>query len=163
MDEIKEPKKTKTRKAPVKESAETVETAVDKSEIKPDRYYEAVGRRKTAIARVRLFTKGTGMTINDKEYDKYFPQEELRRIAESPLKKMKTLDKFKVTVKVLGGGPHGQAEAIRHGLSRSLVKFNEDFRKRLKKSGFLMRDPREKERKKYGLKGARRAPQWAKR
>lgn len=154
IEETKEKPKSSRQK-----EARSVAALAPKSE----KYYEAVGRRKTAVARVRLFTKGTGITVNDKPYEQYFPIADLQRIADSPLKKMKTLDKFRISVKVGGGGPHGQAEALRHGLSRVLVKFNEDFRKRLKKAGFLKRDPREKERKKYGLKGARRAPQWSKR
>ena len=160
-EEIKETTEEIKPKTPAKRTAK--KAAVLVAPPKPEKYYEAVGRRKTAIARVRLFTKGTGISVNDKPYEEYFPLVELQKIAEAPLRKMKVSDKFKVSVKVLGGGSRGQAEATRHGISRVLVKFNEDFRKRLKKAGFLTRDPREKERKKYGLKGARRAPQWSKR
>lgn len=129
-----------------------------------DRYFEAIGRRKTSIARVRISTKGDKvMIVNDKPLEKYFPTKELQEIAASALNKMKCADKFNTTVKVGGGGIHGQAEAIRHGVSRVLVLFNQDFKKRLKRAGFLTRDPRMRERKKFGLKRARRAPQWQKR
>jgi len=133
------------------------------------RYYEAVGRRKRATARVRLFTcrpfddKKAKIEVNHKSYTNFFPVLELQQLVASPLQKMKSVNRFKVTVKVEGGGIRGQAEAIRHGLARSLVKFNPDFSKKLKRAGFLRRDPREKERKKPGLKKARRAPQWRKR
>ncbi|TSC74729.1 MAG: small subunit ribosomal protein S9 [Parcubacteria group bacterium Gr01-1014_33] len=130
---------------------------------KPDRYFEAVGRRKTAVARVRLFTRAGEFTVNQKPYADYFSAFELQRTAEDALKKMKLFERFRVSIKVSGGGLHAQAEAVRHGLSRCLIKFNPDFRKRLKRAGFLRRDPRIKERKKFGLKKARRAPQWAKR
>lgn len=133
------------------------------------RYYEAVGRRKRSVARVRLFTirpfdgEEGRITVNEKPYQKYFSTLELCQIVEAALKKLRSLNRFEVSVKVKGGGMRGQAEAIRHGLTRALVKFNPDFRKRLKRAGFLTRDPREKERRKYGLKKARRAPQWQKR
>lgn len=130
----------------------------------PERYWEAVGRRKTAIARVRLFTRGEkGIWANDKSHSAYFQNPGLSTIVEDPLKKMKSVERFRVTAKISGGGLHAQAEAMRHGISRALVIFNPDFRKRLKRAGFLKRDPRMKERKKFGLKGARRAPQWQKR
>ncbi len=128
-----------------------------------ERYYEAVGRRKVATARVRLFTKGNGITINGKDYKEYLNSDALADIIEAPLKRMKSLEKFRVSVKVKGGGIKGQAEAIRHGIARALVVFNSDFKKRLKRSGYLKRDPRVKERKKYGLKKARKSPRWAKR
>ena len=128
-----------------------------------ERYFEAVGRRKTATARVRLFTRSGDFRINEKAYGIYFPTLELQKIVEDPLKKMKLWERFRISVRVSGGGIHAQAEAIRHGMSRCLIKFNPDFRKRLKRAGFLMRDPRMKERKKFGLKKARRAPQWQKR
>ncbi|MDO8600499.1 MAG: 30S ribosomal protein S9 [bacterium] len=123
-----------------------------------------MGRRKTAVARVRLFTRGDkGIWVNDKPYGVYFHTEEMRRIAEDALKKMKAQERFRVVVKANGGGLHAQAEAVRHGTARALTKFNQDFRKRLKRAGFLTRDSRMVERKKFGLKKARRAPQWAKR
>lgn len=131
---------------------------------KPERYFEAIGRRKTAVARVRLFTRGEkGLFVNKKPHEQYFRQEEDRHTAASSLKKMKCFDKFMVTVSVKGGGRSSQAEAIRHGTARVLVDFNQNFRKRLRKAGFLTRDPRMRERKKFGLKRARRAPQWSKR
>lgn len=103
------------------------------------------------------------MTINDKPYLEFFPTEDLQKSVIAPLNKMKSLNRFEITVKVTGGGIRGQAEAIRHGLARALVKFNPDFSKKLKRAGYLKRDPRKKERKKPGLKKARRAPQWRKR
>jgi len=184
-DEKVKPKKALVKKATPKkvvakkkkviklEKKTTVKKAVRKKEIdiqdKLKRYYEAVGRRKTASARVRLFTcqpfegeKGR-ITVNEKPYDEFFPTFELQQIVISPLKKMKSLNRFEVTIKVKGGGIKGQAGAVRHSLSRALVKFNLDFSKKLKRAGFLSRDPRKKERKKPGLKKARRAPQWRKR
>lgn len=128
-----------------------------------DRYFEAVGRRKTAVARVRLFTKAGDFTVNNKPYGVYFPTADLQKIVEEALQRMKLFGRFRVSVKISGGGSHSQAEALRHGLARCLTKFNPDFRKRLKRAGFLRRDPRMKERKKFGLKKARKAPQWAKR
>ena len=138
-------------------------------EAKSRKYYEAVGRRKNSVARVRLFTikpfeEDEGkITVNNKFYKHYFPTLELQQIAEAALRKLKSLNRFEVTAKISGGGVRGQAEALRHGLARTLVEFNLDFRKKLKKAGYLKRDPRAKERRKYGLKKARRAPQWAKR
>ncbi len=131
---------------------------------KPDRYFEAVGRRKTAVARVRLFTRGEKQfLINGKPYEKYFVIGEDQQTATASMRKMKCLDKFKVTVIVKGGGRNAQAEAVRHGTARVLVDFNNNFKKRLRKVGYLTRDPRMRERKKFGLKRARKAPQWAKR
>lgn len=130
---------------------------------RPDRYFEAVGRRKTAVARVRLFTRAGDFTVNGKLYGSYFSTFELQKTVEDALQKMKLFGRFRVSAKVSGGGHHSQAEALRHGLARCLIKFNPDFRKRLKRAGYLTRDPRMKERKKFGLKKARRAPQWAKR
>lgn len=152
----KEPKETKVSKEE--------EASESKGDVRPDRYWEAVGRRKTAVARVRLFTRGDkGIWVNDKPYGVYFHTEEMRRTAEDALKKMKAQERFRVVVKANGGGLHAQAEAVRHGTARALTKFNQDFRKRLKRAGFLTRDSRMVERKKFGLKKARRAPQWAKR
>jgi small subunit ribosomal protein S9 len=143
-----------------KEIAKTIKEASGK----PDRYFEAVGRRKTAVARIRLFTKGDKeFLVNNKTYQEYFVMPEDQEMAVASMKKMKCLDKFRVTVKVKGGGHSAQAEAIRHGTARILVEFNNNFRKRLRKAGFLTRDPRMRERKKFGLRRARRAPQWAKR
>ena len=126
-------------------------------------YIETVGRRKTSVARVRLFAKsGGGITINDKKLNEYFPTAELRGIVESPLKTAK-MEKYEITVRLSGGGIHSQAEALRHGISRALIELNAELRKELKPPGFLMRDPRMKERRKFGLKKARKAPQWSKR
>ncbi|MBI3631422.1 MAG: 30S ribosomal protein S9 [Candidatus Staskawiczbacteria bacterium] len=131
---------------------------------KPDRYFEAIGRRKTAVARVRLFTRGEkAFLVNGKPYQEYFILAEDQEIATSSMKKMKCLDKFRVSIIVKGGGHHAQAEAVRHGTARVLVDFNNNFRKRLRKAGFLTRDPRMRERKKFGLKRARKSPQWSKR
>jgi len=131
---------------------------------KPDRYFEATGRRKTAVARVRLFTRGEKQfTVNNMPYEQYFKLEADQQTATASMRKMKCLDKFKVTVLVSGGGRSAQAEAVRHGTARVLVDFNNNFKKRLRKVGFLTRDPRMRERKKFGLKRARKSPQWAKR
>lgn len=155
---IKPPTKTKTKK-----------TTKAKKAVK-EKYYEAVGRRKTAVARVRLFTSSPSQSvvegnliINNKPYKEFFPTLELQNTIEAPLKRLKSLNRFMVTVKVKGGGLSGQAGAVKHGLARALILFESNFRKKLKKAGFLTRDPRKKERKKYGLKKARRAPQWSKR
>ncbi|MBQ7796556.1 MAG: 30S ribosomal protein S9 [Lachnospiraceae bacterium] len=121
------------------------------------------GRRKKSIARVYL-VPGTGnITINKRNIDEYFGLETLKVIVRQPLVATETLDKFDVLVNVHGGGTTGQAGAIRHGISRALLHADAEYRPILKKAGFLTRDPRMKERKKYGLKGARRAPQFSKR
>ncbi|MEK7149080.1 MAG: 30S ribosomal protein S9 [Patescibacteria group bacterium] len=131
---------------------------------RPERYWEATGRRKTAIARVRLFTRGDKIiTVNGKPHGEYFFTDVFQKLSEDSLQKMKSMARFRVSVMVSGGGLKAQAEAVRHGIARALVKFNPDFRKRLRRAGFMTRDPRMKERKKFGLKSARRAPQWAKR
>lgn len=129
-----------------------------------NRYIEAVGRRKTAIARVRITpaTK-TSFTVNDKDVKEYFVTEELQMIAQEAVSKSEVGEKFLVTVHVLGGGIHAQAEAVRHGLSRTLVERDEQVKNTLKKLGFLKRDSRQVERKKFGLKKARKAPTWSKR
>jgi small subunit ribosomal protein S9 len=129
-----------------------------------NRYIEAVGRRKTAVARVRITpsTKAS-FIINDKDVKDYFPTLDLQTLAQEALLKSEIGEKFAVTVKVLGGGIHAQAEAVRHGLARTLVERNEDVKTSLKKLGFLKRDPRQVERKKFGLKKARKAPTWSKR
>ncbi|MBP9782497.1 MAG: 30S ribosomal protein S9 [Candidatus Pacebacteria bacterium] len=129
-----------------------------------NRYIEAVGRRKTAIARVRITPAAKGsFVVNDKDVKEYFPTNDLQTIAQEAITKSGTADKFVVTVKVLGGGIHAQAEAIRHGLSRTLVERDEEVKNTLKKLGFLKRDSRQVERKKFGLKKARKAPTWSKR
>lgn len=144
--------------------AETPEESAARQE-KSERYFEGVGRRKTAIARARLFTKGErgAVMVNDRPFDAYFLMPQQRDVALASINKMKIADKFRIVVKTRGGGLNAQAEAIRLAIARSLVKFNPDFRKRLKRAGYLRRDPRMVERKKPGLKKARRAPQWAKR
>ena len=125
--------------------------------------YYGTGRRKKSIARVYL-TPGTGnITINKRDIDNYFGLETLKVIVRQPLEATSTSDKFDVLVNVRGGGFTGQAGAIRHGISRALLKADADYRPTLKKAGFLTRDPRMKARKKYGLKAARRAPQFSKR
>lgn len=147
-----------------KETAPAEKKPIEAGEAGNGRYWEAVGRRKTAVARVRLYTRGEkGIWVNDKPFHEYFQYGGFLDVVEDPMKKMKSGDRFRVSAKIYGGGIHAQAEALRHGISRALVKFNPDFRKRLKRSGYLTRDPRMKERKKFGLKGARKAPQWAKR
>lgn len=136
---------------------------VEEKKIKKQLYYEGIGRRKQAVARVRLKSDLKEIIINDLDYQKYFPTETMKETAISPLKKMKVLDRFGVTVLIKGGGLTSQAEAVRLGLSRALIKFNSDYKNRLSRLSYLKRDPRVKERKKYGLKKARRAPQWSKR
>ena len=161
-----------------------VEKEVEAPKPKLTKYLKAIGRRKTSVARVRLFTRpsvakggkeinlldypsvakgGKEILINNKTLEQYFPSFVSRQVILSPLEIMGCLDKFTIQVVLKGGGFSSQAEAVRHGISRALVLFNPDFRKRLKKSGFLTRDPRMRERKKPGLKRARKAPQWAKR
>ena len=126
-------------------------------------YFYGTGRRKRSVARVRVYN-GTGkITINDRDIEEYFGLETLKLIVRQPLALTGNLDKFDIVCRVAGGGVTGQAGAIRHGLSRALLQYNEELRPELKKAGFLTRDPRMKERKKYGLKGARRAPQFSKR
>ena len=126
-------------------------------------YFYGTGRRKKSVARVRVYP-GTGkITINDRDIDNYFGLETLKLIVRQPLTLTGTEEKFDIVCRVSGGGVTGQAGAIRHGLSRALLQYDEELRSPLKKAGFLTRDPRMKERKKYGLKGARRAPQFSKR
>ena len=126
-------------------------------------YYYGTGRRKSSVARVRVYP-GTGkITINDRDINDYFGLETLKLIVRQPLALTGTTEKFDIVIRGAGGGVTGQAGAIRHGLSRALLQFDENLRPALKKAGFLTRDPRMKERKKYGLKAARRAPQFSKR
>lgn len=127
-------------------------------------FVHAVGRRKEANARVRMSESGNGQfTINDRNLKNYFPNFQLFDLILAPLKLTGQEGKHDISVKVVGGGKQGQAEAIRHGVSRVLVKWQAEFKPALKKAGYLTRDARVKERKKFGLKKARRAPQWAKR
>ncbi|MDR1093005.1 MAG: 30S ribosomal protein S9 [Clostridiales bacterium] len=126
--------------------------------------YFGTGRRKRAIARVRLLPGGNGaITINDRAIDEYFGLDTMKLIVRQPLVLTQSGDKFDVMVNVCGGGFTGQAGAIRHGIARALVKADAEYKAALKKAGYLSRDPRMKERKKYGLKKARRAPQFSKR
>ncbi|MEF9878044.1 MAG: 30S ribosomal protein S9 [Clostridia bacterium] len=125
--------------------------------------YSAVGRRKTAIARVRLVAGDGKILVNKRELDNYFGLETLKMTVRQPLELTKACGDMDILIKVIGGGLTGQAGAIRHGISRALLKVNPELRESLKKAGFLTRDPRMKERKKYGLKAARRAPQFSKR
>lgn len=125
--------------------------------------YFGTGRRKNSVARVRLVPGEGKIIINDREIDDYFGLETLKLIVRQPLILTETLSKFNVLVNVVGGGFTGQAGAIRHGISRALLEADSNLRPMLKKAGFLTRDPRMKERKKYGLKKARRAPQFSKR
>jgi len=127
------------------------------------RYFEAVGRRKTAVARVRI-KKGSGnFVINDKDIQVYFPTLRFKETALAPLKRLNVLERFDVSVKVRGGGISAQAGAVRHGISRALSVAEPEYRPRLRTEGFLTRDPRMVERKKYGLRKSRRAQQWSKR
>ena len=126
-------------------------------------YFYGTGRRKSSVARVRLY-QGTGkVTINDRDIDDYFGLDTLKYIVRQPLALTGTDEKFDIVCRVSGGGVTGQAGAIRHGVARALLQMNEEYRPALKAAGFLTRDPRMKERKKYGLKAARRAPQFSKR
>ena len=127
-------------------------------------YFYGTGRRKSSVARVHLFQNGTGtITINDRTFEDYFPQGTLQYIVKQPLALLEAEGKYDVIVNVIGGGYTGQAGAIRLGVARALLEAEENSRPALKKAGFLTRDPRAKERKKYGLKKARRAPQFSKR
>jgi len=126
------------------------------------KYFEGLGKRKTAVARVRL-SSGKGIVVNGKDYTAYFTIRRSQHAVTEPLELLGLLNDFSVSAKVNGGGPSAQAEAVRHGIARAFVKVNADYKKRLRRAGFLTRDPRMVERKKYGLKKARRAPQWQKR
>lgn len=125
--------------------------------------YYGTGRRKHSVARVRLVPGEGRIVINNKDINEYFGLETLKLIVKQPLNLTETLEKYDVLVNTHGGGMSGQAGAIRHGISRALLKVDHEFRGSLKRAGFLTRDPRMKERKKYGLKAARRAPQFSKR
>ena len=128
------------------------------------RYIEVIGRRKTAIARVRITHNGSGVfLVNNLPWDKYFPTIDMQKAARDPFDITGNWGKFDVSVKVNGGGPHSQAGAVKLGVARALVKHDESYRKILRDTGMMTRDPRHKERKKPGLKRARKAPQWQKR
>jgi small subunit ribosomal protein S9 len=181
-EEIKKPKKTKTttskpavkrvtkkkvteEKPEMEEKKEAAAVAEEKiSEDKKSGYIYSIGRRKEAVATVRLHKNGKGkITVNGKLYSECFPTEEMEQIVSGPLKSVGQADKVDIEAKSSGGGLRGQAEAVRLGISRALVLLNVNFKKNLRKAGYLTRDPRVKERKKPGLKRARRAPQWQKR
>lgn len=125
--------------------------------------YYGTGRRKTSIARVYLFPGTGNILVNKKNIDEYFPLESLKTVVRQPLELLGIMSRYDVKVSVRGGGYTGQAGAIRHGIAKALLEVDSDFRPMLKKEGFLTRDPRMKERKKYGLKKARKAPQFSKR
>lgn len=128
------------------------------------KYIETVGRRKTSVARARLTPAGkSSMSVNDKPVNDYFTVAEQREIVTEAVAASKLEQKFDITVMVKGGGVNSQAEAIRHAIARALIAFDQTLRKDLKKAGYLKRDPRAKERRKFGLKKARKAPQWSKR
>lgn len=153
-----------TKDITTEETKETVAVKKTTEAKVSGKYIEAVGRRKTSTARVRI-TEGSKekIVINDKDIAVYFPTEELQAIVKNAIAKAKVSAKFSVTVVTKGGGIHSQAEAVRQGLSRALVVYDTELRTRLKKLGYLKRDPRMKERRKFGLKKARKAPQWSKR
>jgi small subunit ribosomal protein S9 len=125
--------------------------------------YNATGRRKTSVARVSISPGNGQIVVNKKPVDTYFPRETLRMMIRQPIELAGITGKYNITATVTGGGPTGQAGAVRHGIARAIVDMNSDLRLRLKKEGFLTRDPREKERKKYGQKGARKRFQFSKR
>ena len=128
------------------------------------KYFYGTGRRKSSVARVRVYENGTGsIIVNGRDIDEYFGLETLKMVVRQPLAATETLGKVDIVATVEGGGVSGQAGALRHGISRALLLVNPEYRAILKKAGFLTRDPRMKERKKYGLKAARRAPQFSKR
>ena len=170
---MKKTKKAETKKDKQADSAKKTakrkekKKKIEKEKIKekaPAPYWEGIGRRKTAVARVRIFQgRAKKIIVNEKDYQEYFQLPEVSQLAVLPLKKLDLLNKIGVSVKVRGGGVTSQAGAMRHGLARALVKYNERYRPKLKRLGYLTRDPRMRERKKFGLKRARRAPQWSKR
>ncbi len=159
--------KAKKEATPEKQVVFEAETVIKtEREPAPDKkaFYSAVGRRKQSVAMVKLYKNGTGkITVNGKTLKDFFKWNVWENTVLAPLKTVGQADKLDVIIFVRGGGLRGQADAIRHGISRALLLFNPVFRRGLKKVGFLKRDPRVKERKKYGLKRARRGPQWAKR
>lgn len=157
-------KKAPTKKTPTKaaKKPEVIKEPVKKLPTKE--YLRAIGRRKRSVAQVRLFKSGKGdILINEKDYKIYFPVLSLQVMVKEPLKAAGQEGTLDFYIKVAGGGIKGQAEAVRLGIARALVQLNPTLKKSLKKPGYLTRDPRKKERKKPGLKGARRAPQWSKR
>lgn len=172
MPKIKPKKTRKQKKTAVKtpkpkikkEKKKIVKKEKEPKEIKKIQYWEGVGRRKTAVARVRVFKDGEKkILVNNKEYQIYFPMSELSQLAVSPLKKLDLFGKLGVSARVKGGGVSSQAGAVRHGLARALLLLEKKYRPKLRRLGYLTRDPRMRERKKFGLKRARKAPQWSKR
>jgi small subunit ribosomal protein S9 len=174
----KKSKKTKKIKAkPVKKSVvkkvvkeeekiKVEKKKEEKKEEKKEKYFAGIGRRKTAVAQVRLYSSKkdkADFVVNEMPFEKYFPTLEQQIIVQQPLKLTKGLNKFSVSIKVKGSGSKAQAEASRHGIARALLVWDSELKKKLKRAGFLKRDPRKVERKKPGLKKARRAPQWKKR
>lgn len=156
-------KKTVT-KEPKESKVEATETAKAEKAMTKGEYIFGLGRRKTSVARVRLYKTGSGkMVVNDKDLEVYFPVQELQNMIQSVLGVVGLQGAVDIVAEAEGGGIHGQAESVRLGLSRALIILNPTYRKTLKKLGCLTRDPRAKERKKFGLKKARRAPQWSKR
>lgn len=150
-------RKSATKKIPLEKAKEVIDSV-------KRTYLFALGRRKTSIARIRYTRKGNSqILVNNKDYKIYFPSFEFQKIVTEPLEKINYKDYGSFSVKVTGGGKRGQAESTRLGLARILILLEPAWRKILKAEGLLTRDPREKERKKFGLKGARRAPQWQKR
>jgi small subunit ribosomal protein S9 len=165
---IVKPTTDKTKKEEIKKVTKKIVKKVAKKtgdkKASKTRYIEAVGRRKTAVARIRIWhNEKKEILVNDNDYKKYFPSLEMQRTILSPLAVVGDESEFRISIKVKGSGKHSQAGAIRHALSRALIKFNPEFRKQLKQEGFLTRDPRMRERKKFGLKRARKSPQWSKR
>lgn len=162
--EEKKVKKAKKEAAPKVIPTPAAEQAEQPAEQKKMAFLYGLGRRKEAIARVKVYKNGTGkVSVNSRDLIQYFPAFDLQNTILAPLKNVGQLNKLDIQAKVQGGGFRSQAESIRLGVSRALLGLNPLFRKNLRKAGFLTRDPREKERKKYGLKRARRAPQWQKR
>lgn len=160
-------KKTKiVKKKKSTASSKSASAPVKKQPAKKDegRYWQATGRRKTAVARIRIKNaKKTSFVVNQKPFEDYFQDEEYRTIAKEALERTAAGKSFEVSIVVRGGGMHAQAEAVRHGLARALVEWDEGMRDSMKSLRFLTRDPRMRERKKFGLKRARRARQWRKR
>lgn len=143
--------------------AEKVKKIQERSRAEQETVWRAVGRRKEAVARVRMMPGVGGITVNGKDYAQYFPSVLSQKIIESPLTLVDQRKKVDVSIKVEGGGFRGQAEAVRHGITRCLIAMDPELKKTLRGAGFVTRDPRVKERKKPGLKRARRAPQFSKR